>query len=663
MPGIATNFQVLELTIDRLNGDPLLQPYAKVMTDNIEYAHLGAIGPALADFIPSDPPPDPKDPINSDPNPYALVWKMIFGIIGGDPGFFSVLQRIRDILKYLGDIADNEDCDKLKAIQDGTDPNVKLDDIQTEANKLSQLVAALNPLPPNNSPMLSTIAGLITDRLKPNVCTQNPTDPVPTPDTWQPRDFMHWKRSGRFVRALLDKAKKTGDQRLLAYAYGYLVSYAANVCGNSFINSAVGGPPRTQWWRQRFVKNFVDAWVFGFYNQSTKPTMSGDTPSPNYNDRDASGNPKWPNLCQANLQTRIELATMDPVNLMQLVKTAKVFPKVLPDDFAQLWFEAFQAAYASPLPPNVKAETLNGAYVMTWLVLWFQTSGAVLGCNSPEPLRPPDDCGNDPSSLDPFTTAPGGGPTPPPTMDTDLKDTTAEVCGIILAILGGLFLLAGGAAAGAGAIAGAVALLSCSSLVEWKKLRCELYWYRMYLYNGIKGLHTLLSMTGFDYPYTDALAVDPEIPQLLGLIPFVSGIKLVKSVIQKEDFPSKPWDASLATFNQRPSATSPGFETPRTTACYDAVYPSFFTDDDTNNPLSKGDVKTGGPFPFRPQPLAGANIPVQFGNAVANAVDLFKNLKTRFPSWNLDQDRGLAYLTWQFQGFYDPDAVQIEPEP
>ena len=58
----------------------------------------------------------------------------------------------------------------------------------------------------------------------------------------------------------------------------------------------------------------------------------------------------------------------------------------------------------------------------------------------------------------------------------------------------------------------------------------------------------------------------------------------------------------------------------------------------------------------------GAVVPVQFGNVVANVVDLFQNLGATFPDWNLDGDRGLAYLTWQFQGFYDPDAVAIEPE-
>jgi hypothetical protein len=56
-------------------------------------------------------------------------------------------------------------------------------------------------------------------------------------------------------------------------------------------------------------------------------------------------------------------------------------------------------------------------------------------------------------------------------------------------------------------------------------------------------------------------------------------------------------------------------------------------------------------------------MPVQFGNAVANAVDLFAHINDApFPDWNLDADRGLAYLTWQFHNAMYTDPVAIDPE-
>ena len=59
------------------------------------------------------------------------------------------------------------------------------------------------------------------------------------------RHFLHWKKTGSFVRNLLDKADATGDARLKAYAYGYLIGYSCRVTASPYINSIVGGPFRT----------------------------------------------------------------------------------------------------------------------------------------------------------------------------------------------------------------------------------------------------------------------------------------------------------------------------------------------------------------------------------------------------------------------------------
>jgi hypothetical protein len=644
MPGTATQFEILRLTVERLEAANAMPEITQVIRNNEQYAYLGAIGPALGDFIPSDPPPDPTN----DPNPYALVWKMIFGFIGGKPGFYDALTRMRAIMEKMEKIANDEDIDALCAIKDSGE----YEEIENAAKDFQTLVMALEGQALN-------IANIIGGQMKPNVCTTNVTDPVPQPQTWQIRDFLHWKRPGRFIEKLLDEAKNTGDDRLRAYAYGYLVSYAGNVCGNAFVNSAVGGPSRTQWWRQRFVKNYVDAWSYGFYR--VHPVMTGDTPNPDYDD------PAWPNLCDAQFQDKISFGAVDPVDLMGRVKTAQAFPKVLPDDFAQRWFNAFSNAYGAPLPNNLpSADVLNAAYLMNWLVLWLQTSGEVLGCDLTEPMTPPDDCGADPSPLDPFVPDESGGPSLPPSPSIDYDtDVGAIVCGIILAILGGAAFFAGAGALGGAVFVAGISMLDCESVVEpdWKSLRCQLYWYRKYLNNGLRGMHKLLALTGFGFPHAAYLKVDTDTLQLLPL-EFESGKNLVKSRITERLYPSKPWDGQLLGFNQRPTSTSPGFEKPGAVGCRSEVYPSFWVDDDAANPLTNGDIKTAGVFPFRPE-MPGSNEPVQFGNAVANAIDLLQHLSKGFPDpdWNLDADRGLAYVTWQFKGFYDPDNVAIEPEP
>ena len=641
MPGIATHFEILRLTIDRLNADPTLKVFADVMNANPEYAHLGAIGPALGDFIPSDRPAD----ITQDPNPYALVWKMIFGLVGGDPGFLATLTQMREILAKFEQIANDEDLDEICELKDSEEYKK----IETTA---TDFLALVNTLQAQAADVLEILG---TD-MKPVVCTDDPTTPVPPPKDWQIRDFLHWKKTGLFVQNLIRKAEDTHDDRLLAYAYGFATGYAANVCGSPFVNSIVGGPSRTQWWRQRFIKNYVDAWVFGFYR--VHPTMMGDIPSVPYDD------PSWPNLCEANLQKKIQLGSINAQQLVDIVKKAQPFPSVLPSDFAQRWFAAFEDTYGSPLPDRLtNPGVLNGAYLMQWLVLWFQTSGEIFGCNLSAPLPPPDDCGTQPGELDPFQVDEDGNPTLPPSPEPDYDtDIGAVICGILLAILGGIVILAGGGAAGGLILAAGLDMLDCDSAVDfnWKKLRCDLYWYRIYLYNGLQGVHKLLAISGFGYPHARYLAQDTDTLELLPL-EFESGKNAVKSRGRDKQFPSKPWNGSPLSFNQPPT----DFESPRTLAYLTEAYPLFFVDDDAANPLANGDVKTGphpGHFPFRRQAIAGTQIPVQFGNAVANAVDLFQNIGKEWPDWNLDADRGLAYVTWQFDNFYNPDAVVIEPE-
>ena len=452
---------------------------------------LGVIGPSLGDFLPSDPLP----PGQSYPEDYALVWKMIFGLIGGDLGLNKSLTTIRSLIEQLQTIANNEDTN---AICDLKDQGFE-ETITTAAENFSSLIGQLET-------QALELTQIIGNGLRPKASTSNPTDPVPGGDKWNLREFLHWKKPGLFIENLIAKAKEKSDDRLLAYAYGYLVSYTGNVCGSPFVNSSIGGPPRTQWWRQRLVANYVDAWVYGYYHKDPRPVFSGDIPNPDYT--------TWPGLCGANLFEKISLADIDPITLMDIVKTAQPFQKVLPDDFAQNWFDAFQQTYNPPLPNGrFNSGALNGAYLMTWLVLWFQTSGQVLSCNRGEPMRPPDDCGDDPSALDPFIPAPGGGPTLPPTPEIDYDiDTATKVCGIILAILGGLIFLGGGVVAGAAVLGGGVSLLDCESLAEvnWKDFRCKLYWFNKYLHNGEEGLQNLMKFAGFLYPRPEDLAMDLE---------------------------------------------------------------------------------------------------------------------------------------------------------
>ena len=476
-----------------------------------------------------------------------------------------------------------------------------------------------------------------------------------------------------FLRKLLDRATASGDPRFLAYAYGFLVSYAADVCGNPFVNSTVGGPPRTQWWRQRFVRNYVDAWVFGAY--SIGATMTEDTPSPAYAD--------WPSLCDANLQERIALDGIDLTTLLRCVKISTAFPQdVLPADFSAFWIGAYSDAYGAPAStgPVTFPWFLNDAYLMTWLVLWFQTSGAVLGwfscdgdnpvanCSFAESMTPPSNCGSVIHRRRILSEGSGNQRAAVAAAAADryrcgqtqhhLRQDLADPRGRGRGEHGlrrRRHHFCGGHGDGRvrdrlGQPAVPVVLVPQVPLQR------------------AAGSPGPAGRLGFGYPRAVSLGEDELALNLLG-IPHTwkAGKVVVKSQISDNTFPSKPVVFNevdfLLTFNDAPTSTDPGFETPRSAACLASVYPTFFVDDDAQNPLSNGDIKNAGKtFPDRHTTAIGTT-PVQFGNAVANALDLFKHLSITFPDWNLDADRGLAYKAWQLKDFYNPDAVAIEPAP
>lgn len=647
MVGVPTCFEILRLVVDELtaSGDP--NGVAADINAHREYAHLGAIGPALGDFL---TPPFPDEPPY--PEDYKTLWRRIFHVIGrkDPPGLYYVLKDLNEVLGTVSAVADAEDCDALVELRDNGIEDRIAEVTQAFADSVATIQAEA-----------LVIADLIGTGLRPAVTTDAVAAPVPAADSWTPREFMSWSKTGEFVAALLEVASSQGDGRLRAYALGYLISYATHVCGGGHINSIVGGPARTQWWRQRFVTNFVDTWVFGYYNQTPRPVFAGDIPTPGYD----SG--AWTGLCGAKLYERMDLGGMDAETLMDLAARGQDLPEVVPPDFAQNWFAAVNAVFHDT-PPGITADALNSAYVFHWLVLWFRTSGAVLPCTPVSPV-PPDGCGESETELDPFVNGvplDGNIPQPPdPNIDADV-DTAAIICGIFLAILGGLLILSGNVALGGAAIAAAVNLLDCDSVVDldWTKIRCLLFHERMYLHNALVGVHRLLVVAGLEHPYTKELVNDQDYQDLFPFLePWETGKNLTKSRVDIS-YPGKAWDGSLLGFNRPPTH----FEQPGTIAFLAAGYPTIFIDDAAHPLVGDGvrsDVPTslwpdGGPFKSL---AAGDKRPAPFGAAVPNALHVLAAVGSgkQLPDWNLDADRGHASLNWRFILNYNPDDVKIKP--
>ena len=658
MPGISTHFKILELSIAKLkaSGSSSLQEKGTIMEDNPEYAYLGAIGPILADFIPSDPPPDPDFPIGYS-NEYAALWKNALIFAGDNPvsgakGMITILEEFDTFLNTIQPIADNEDLNALKEMRD----NGEIDAIIDTAASLSTLVNDLT----SPDGFVFQIAGAIGSGNKPTV-NVGAGNPIPETILWTIREQMFWQKTGDFVKALVTEAEDSGDDRFKAYAYGYVTCYAGLVAGSPFINTIIGGTFRTDWWRQRWINVFVDAWTYGYYESGA--TMAGDIPTPDYEN--------WPGICDAKLYEHIAIGGITIESIFEVLHKNEAFPKFLPEAFVQYWRKAYESAYG-PIGTfsRFKENSLNSAYAMTWAMLWFQSSGKVVGCNIPPPMSPPSNCDDEPSWADP--TVPGdsgGGSIPPePTVESD-PDVGKIITGAILALLGLAGFAAGGLVSGGVAIGvGVDLIIDGATDINWNKLRCDLYWYRMYLYRGLSALHEVMVLGGLQHPYPAELKDDETVMNFLGFeFRFDSGKKNAKSR-NLDVFPPKPWSGSISITGlwiDRPSRPQEQvYSTPYLSA---DKYPVFFIDDDANNPLSKGKIRNKAPnfihgdgaLVGKDATATGHNRPVEFGNAVANAIDLLEH--NEFPNWNLDADRGLAYLSWAFGDEGDPSPMYTDP--
>ncbi|MGD7186812.1 hypothetical protein ACQCRI_21495 [Ralstonia pseudosolanacearum] len=650
MIGMTTKLAALELLRKRLlsSADANLQSLGHLIDTHPEFCRMGALGTALGDFSPVRLPADA--PLGSSgANPYVELWKLVFNVFGGDgtttnPGLKPVLDKIRTLLDKLDTIAAAEDLDALKAMSGEVDT---LNQIATDLNAI--LVAIKGDGTLANLGIVPRVVDLIGAHAQPAMVRPRVGGGVGFPPRfWTVRDFLSKRRTGKFARQLWDSAQSSGDDRFRAYALGWLSSWSLSAGGASAVASIVGAPYRNQWWRSRFVGNYIDLWSYGYAKVGPRPKPYTD----------------WPNLCAQELHKTVELpgAGFDPVQMMKDLRLGNALGTALPAEFTAWWLNAYETVYGDlgTNRPQMDADKLNDAYAMAWLVLWFQTSRESLGCNAVAPVAPTN-CGGAPPWSNPVVPGDAGagvGGPPPPEIDKKVKPGNV-VCAIILAILGIVAFCFGGWVAGGAAIAGAIALAATAGTIDWDKFRCSLVWYRFYMYNGLRALHDVMSLGGLVHPYTPELSADDTAVQLLSSMPthIRTGDHIVMSRPGQERYPAVPWDGSGFTWFE--DATG-ALEAPMRVAALAAAYPSGFLDDPAN-PLGSRSTFDAAPWPFATQG-AGMQTPAGFINTVDAMLGwLAAPTGTPLPEHDLDGDRGLGHQNWHFINDDWTNPVNIEP--
>jgi hypothetical protein len=79
-------------------------------------------------------------------------------------------------------------------------------------------------------------------------------------------DMLHYRRTYEFGARLWQEADKLNNDRLRAFALGWMTHLATDVTGHPFVNEKAGGPYRLHWQRHHLVENHMDALVYDSKN-------------------------------------------------------------------------------------------------------------------------------------------------------------------------------------------------------------------------------------------------------------------------------------------------------------------------------------------------------------------------------------------------------------
>jgi hypothetical protein len=462
----------------------------------------------------------------------------------------------------------------------------------------------------------------------------------PADEKWWWFDALHYRKTGKFAKALLDATKGDPNSPLGLYAIGYLTHYCADTVGHPYVNLVSGGPYRSHAQRHKTGENYQD--VFNFKN------VTGT-------DWNRSALHAFYNF---NFTGPIDTENNEPDSFTEL-----------PDDLAKLIAKSITDVYqedADPeaeYGPEITAADVNNAYRIYYRWLKSSTDTGTL----PEPVA--------------YSFSAELREVWEKTMDNlddagDFLEDAIDEAGdwgilSIFLILAALIIAAVMAAAAiADGIAGAIATLGTSTI---RAAACLIY---EQIYNAYQSFRLAVSLNGLAFPMQEHLT-EPRLTQFanpsnldptgVNASPFAPFLPLLKF---------EPTTVEETLFNQERHLVYPFTQNEKGHEM--GMLNSYLTEASTHYAFGK--------IPFQPKDildkLAGLtpsfnpianddgtqlrNLLLERGS-LGNAMTLIDKCFERFQDkkalidFNLDGDKGYSYLCWtQNQG--SPDAPDFPKE-
>jgi hypothetical protein len=217
-------------------GAPGVNPaeLARLLAKHSNYSSLGAIGPDLFFFLPDF----------HDQNIGGVkinLSSVLVGVLDFLDELYTVLDPfIKKYEQYLGPLTENLD-----------------EEISRLTGGLSEAVS--NVLGELSSILITLLEKLVTHEIDFFKFFSLAFNQGFDEKAFLWSDMLHYRKTGEFGQALWDEAVASDDERLRAYALGYLTHMATDVTGHAMVNAIAGGPFRLHWQRHHLVENHLDS--------------------------------------------------------------------------------------------------------------------------------------------------------------------------------------------------------------------------------------------------------------------------------------------------------------------------------------------------------------------------------------------------------------------
>ena len=231
--GLGSNMQSVQYAdLQKLLSDP----------KNLPYLFFGSQGPDYLFFNTKDMP----------------------GPIGDIAEFyFEVVDFIEDFKQTLLKVVPQPVLDALEAFDEAVDEIIQDSALLSE---LQQTFEDINRLLDGFSATLIAMVEKYISKLNVFDFLSHPyRDGVKAPDEkWWWFDALHYRKTGKFTKALLEGASDDMSDPKILYALGYLTHYCADTVGHPYVNLISGGPYRSHAQRHKTGENYQD--VFNLMN-------------------------------------------------------------------------------------------------------------------------------------------------------------------------------------------------------------------------------------------------------------------------------------------------------------------------------------------------------------------------------------------------------------